>query len=322
MNRRFVSGSLAKAAGATAPAQWLSQWLRTAPPTLKIPLLARAAQRLHEAGPVQRLQETNLGIAPDLRVAVPASKVDLLYGRPDHNLSERATVELVKRLSHYTRAFIDVGANEGLYTFAVAKDRSRRTSLDLHAFEPDPRLFHRLQDNIRRNGLKVRVNREALSDHDGRGTFHQNLTSDLSGSLTDHFTSAHQTSAIEVPVTTLAGYLSRHDVDDAGIKVDVEGGGDAVWRGATGAHSRIAFLIVEMLRPELDAALPRRIIEETGWNAYYIRDYELVRSLAGEFTYKHPFYNWLFTRLPSSELQTSLQATRFRVLSATADAVI
>jgi hypothetical protein len=69
-----------------------------------------------------------------------------------------------------------------------------------------------------------------------------------------------------------------------------------------------------MLGPEAEAQLPGRIITETGWNAYYIRDYELVRSRAGEFEYVAPFYNWLFTNPDSRVLRTALTGSALRIV--------
>ena len=58
---------------------------------------------------------------------------------------------------------------------------------------------------------------------------------------------------------------------------------------------------MEMLAPEIEAGLPRGI-REGGLKAYYIRDFELIPSVDGEFEYVAPFWNWLFCRLSPSEL--------------------
>ena len=86
-----------------------------------------------------------------------------------------------------------------------------------------------------------------------------------------------------------------HNLTRACVKIDVEGAGVEVWQGTKNQKDRIAWLIIEIIGPETEASLPAAIIAETGWNAFYIRDYELVRSKAGEFKYADPFYNWLFT---------------------------
>jgi hypothetical protein len=96
----------------------------------------------------------------------------------------------------------------------------------------------------------------------------------------------------------------------------VEGAGAAVWEGARRAYRRIDWLIFEILGPEIEAELPKRIISDTGWNAYYIRDFDLVRSEAGEFEYREPFYNWLFCPSDRARLDAALISSRFRVIDA------
>ena len=50
-----------------------------------------------------------------------------------------------------------------------------------------------------------------------------------------------------------------------------------------------------------------------GLKAYYIRDFELIPSVDGEFEYVAPFWNWLFCRMSPNELAARLSATGFRV---------
>jgi hypothetical protein len=98
------------------------------------------------------------------------------------------------------------------------------------------------------------------------------------------------------------------------IKVDVECAGEKVWDGAMKVSKAIRYLVMEMLVPEIEAGLPARIIHETDLKAYYIRDFELIPSVAGEFEYVAPFWNWLFCRMSPSELAARLSATGFRVI--------
>jgi hypothetical protein len=72
-----------------------------------------------------------------------------------------------------------------------------------------------------------------------------------------------------------------------------------------------------MLAPEIEDQLPARIIRQTGWHAYYIRDFELIVSTDGEFAYVWPFWNWLFCDLDPSALRHRLSGTGFRVISKT-----
>jgi FkbM family methyltransferase len=264
--------------------------------------------------PATELIKTNGGIASDLRLLLPATKHGMLYGKPGHYLFERATIDLARRLAVRSNAFIDVGANEGLFTFTVAAALGPQRHSAIHAFEPDPVVFDRLAANLHRNNMAVRAHRIAASDHVGTQTFYRNISDDLSGSLTTFFADKHEVAAIETEVTSLARYLEENQIDHACVKIDVEGAGAAVWDGARQARQRIDWLIYEIIGPELSADLPKRIMTDTGWNAYYIRDFDLVRSRAGEFEYREPFYNWLFCAAGPAQLAAALKGSRFRLI--------
>jgi len=98
------------------------------------------------------------------------------------------------------------------------------------------------------------------------------------------------------------------------VKIDVEGAGEKVWNGAVETLNATRYLVMEMLAPEIEAKLPARIIREGGLKAYYIRDFELIPSVDGEFDYVAPFWNWLFCRMSPSQLAARLSATGFRVV--------
>ena len=246
------------------------------PGWLKTPLYQKIISELSRSE--MPLIETNLGLNSALRVLIPRNKTDLLYGRPSNNLSERSAVELVDILVLKSRAFIDIGANEGLFTFSVASRLGRKASRNIHAFEPDPDLYSRLLDNVRRNKLNINVNQLAISASPGRATFNKNLSCDSSGSLTREFLQKHETVEIEVNTGTLSDYLVAKDLSATCVKVDTEGAGAFVWNGALSAADRIDWFIAEIIGPEVAARLPERIIAEAGWNAYYLRDFDLIPS--------------------------------------------
>ena len=306
---RLAAGGI----GRTAAGGWLVEKARLTPVILKSKTLCRVCSAM-AAGrrDPDPLVETNLGLSRDLRVLVPSHKYELQFGHPDHNLAERATLRLAGLLANRSAAFVDVGANEGIFTFYVCC-RTRNQSIPIHSFEPDPDLFRRLISNVKRNNFPAVVNQQAISDRDGRQTFFRDASSDLSGSLSDFFASEHETTPVEVSVTTLESYLVKHGLGDACVKVDVEGAGELVWVGARRAASRIKWLIMEILQPEVEARLPARIIADTGWHAYYIRDFDLVHSPGGAFEYRAPFYNWLFCELTPEALAKDLIGTGFTV---------
>ncbi len=55
------------------------------------------------------------------------------------------------------------------------------------------------------------------------------------------------------------------------------------------------------------------MIKEYKFNAFYINNFELIHSKNGEFEYQHPFYNWLFTKDSTEELELKLKNSQFKI---------
>jgi FkbM family methyltransferase len=288
--------------------------LALAPIGLKSNLFTKITSKISAHSRVHRtLIETNLGIADGLRVVVPSTKSDLAFGRPDTNVGERGALELVRLLAPRSAAFIDVGANEGVFTFAAAAVMEKDRLASIHVFEPDRELFQRVSTNLKQNGINAIMNNSAIGRTTGIATFFRNLTDDHMGSLTGDFRAIHDTQAVEVNLVSLADYMETHNVAQAFLKVDVEGAGVDVWDGIGKSHNRINWLVMEIIGPEWDANLPLRIISETGWHAFYIRDYDLMHWQSGLYDYLGACHNWLFCPSGPDTLRQMFQNTRFRV---------
>src|SRR5438105_3050807 len=163
----------------------------TAPPAAKTWLFERgcsAIARRHFASSGVFLR-TNLGISQRLDCKIPIHKPGYLFGRPENNLPERATLALVSALLPDCAHFVDVGANEGIFTFVAAMRGPR--PLALHWFEPDRELHDRAQTNLQRNGIIAHGHRLAASNENRTAVFYRNLTDDSSGSLAGMFAALH-----------------------------------------------------------------------------------------------------------------------------------
>jgi FkbM family methyltransferase len=286
-----------------------------APPRFKTRNFARLCARLSDKNmDGSQLIQTNFGISPHIRCRVPLNKAQYAFGRPQHDLFERGTIALVNELSKDCRHFLDVGAHEGIFTFSVFHAVGK--SIILHWFEPDRVLSSRLCENLKRNSIEAHGNRIAAADDNGRATFFRNLTSDSSGSLDVLFRQWHCTEPEVVKTIRLVDYFSANSISRAMLKVDVEGTGARAWSGLAGCVREIIYLVIEILKPEIEDELPTRIIRDTGWHAYNIRDFDLIEAKHGQFRYEEPFWNWLFCGLDPSALQHRLSATGFHVISA------
>ena len=115
----------------------------------------------------------------------------------------------------------------------------------------------------------------------------------------------------------LADYFDEHGVDNAFLKIDVEGHGFSAWQGAAPGADKVRYLLAEVLEPEMTQGLPQTLIRDHGLFAYYVRDFDLMQSRAGEFAYHEPHWNWLFCRLAPDALAARLAHTPFKVIPAT-----
>jgi FkbM family methyltransferase len=115
--------------------------------------------------------------------------------------------------------FLDIGANEGVFSIVAAKTASR-----VIAVEPQSRLIPVIQENLRLNGIEnVTIIRAAISDQLGTGTLH--LSSDMNNGSTalsrnTRYPGMTETTPL-MPLTELFDQLSLETVDF--MKMDIEG---------------------------------------------------------------------------------------------------
>lgn len=120
---------------------------------------------------------------------------------------------------------LDVGANEGIYAFALSEAKAT-----VHAFEPSPDFA---AFAARMLGERAQVHELALSDAPGRATFYVPLADDgselhLAGNLKNSHAQFENQKRIDVAVATLDSFAFR---DVSFIKIDVEGSEPEVLAG-------------------------------------------------------------------------------------------
>lgn len=140
-------------------------------------------------------------------------------------LSDRRERSLLKQLIQPGMTIVDVGANIGIYTQFLANLVGETGHV--HAFEPAPLNFKRLDDNLRALG---NVSLKQFAVGDSQGTIKLFVSDDLN---VDHrtFDSSDGRSSISVAVTTLDDYFSEGQHVDF-IKIDVQGYEFSVLHGA------------------------------------------------------------------------------------------
>ena len=153
-----------------------------------------------------------------------------LIGQYEHEFIE-VFIRCVKALAP-SMAFVDVGANIGLYTCMAAKEFGTiHAGNTVYSFEPNPEAFQRLQANITLNQYShTHCLPIGVSDVTGTFTLFVTPKSNTVGSL--RHVDDYLTEQIAIPVTTLDHYLQDGSTHIGLIKADIEGGELYVLRGA------------------------------------------------------------------------------------------
>jgi FkbM family methyltransferase len=184
-------------------------------------------------------------------------------------------MKLLPSLVGAGRRAIDVGANHGIYTYALS-----RLFESVEAFEPVPAYFRKLAGRCAPN---VTVHNVALSN--SSGSLHINVpTGDTFGESPSFVDLGYEKIRIEVPVRPL---------DDFGfanvsfIKIDVEGYESEVLQGAASTISICRpLMLIEIEQRHLRRPMTEIIggILEQGYNGFFYRDSRLVDI--AEFSYE------------------------------------
>jgi FkbM family methyltransferase len=195
-------------------------------------------------------------------------------------------------LLHFLRdsdRFVDIGANVGSYTVLAAGVRHAQTI----SVEPLPDTYHRLQANVRINGLDalVRTVNAGLASKPGALRFTRGLDT------VNHVIAGDERceDCLDVPVTTLDDLTP--DRAPALIKVDVEGFETEVFDGATATLARpeLQGVIVELNgsgeRYGFDEPSLQKKIESFGFRAHAYEPFERrLRPLVGKSTEGNTIY--------------------------------
>jgi len=141
------------------------------------------------------------------------------------NPHERGEVKFLESVVEEGMDAIDIGANIGITTVAVAKRIGRRGKL--YSFEPTPQYFNILKKNVPSNGLEnVEVYEVAVTDQVGRAYFYQK-------GLSTGIVFEKGAEEFEVSTTTIDRFLSEEKVERIDlINMDCEGSELLVLKGA------------------------------------------------------------------------------------------
>jgi protein O-GlcNAc transferase len=163
----------------------------------------------------------------------------------------------------------DIGANYGMYTLAAA--RAVGPTGTVVAYEPTPDVASALTRSIHENGFtNIRLQQMALSDAPGQGAFSVTVDSELN--RLGNTPPAHG-SAVTVAVDTLdLQWRSLGLPPPDFVKIDVEGHGVQVFRGARGTLESADPLVmfeIDLIGEAFDRGL-LSALEESGYRMFYL----------------------------------------------------
>ena len=125
------------------------------------------------------------------------------------------------------QVILDIGANQGLFAFSASQFVGAQGGV--HAFEPDPSLFHAFQGNLERNRVRNVVAHEfALGAEAGNLHFYKNPYNGGDNRLrSDDSANDHAKTTVEVKPLDSLDYVVKFDL----VKIDVQGWELAVFQG-------------------------------------------------------------------------------------------
>jgi FkbM family methyltransferase len=160
-------------------------------------------------------------------VALWARGDDALVSKLYYNRDwEKNVTYWFAKFSERCHSMIDAGANIGIFSLLAAKANAKAV---VHAFEPNPYNFLRLQKNIDLNGLHQRIfaHPGALSNRSGEISFFlpaDNRISDVSSVYQSHAISFNdfRHKKIQVSTVVLDDFCREHRISPELVKIDVE----------------------------------------------------------------------------------------------------
>lgn len=282
------------------------------PPIFKLNAVFRLISNISTYCNQNTIVISNLGINSKYRIKVSISHPVAAFGTPKIYIHEYATLNLLKELLKHSDAFIDIGANLGYFCFYI--DEHNSSKKPIHFFEPDPILFEHLQLNQQRNKKSFFAHNQAISNTNEPITFYRNLTDDSSGSIKNTFEDKHKLEAVIIDSISFDEFANSISEKKLLVKVDVEGAEFEFIKGASSRIKSVDFLVIELLQDAIDQKFPEMMIENHQFFAYYINNFNLEFSKAGEYKYVSPYYNWLFSKFDPQELKNKLTNTPFTVI--------
>lgn len=177
-------------------------------------------------------------------------------------VSMRTWVEMARR----SKVVLDIGANSGVFALVAAS----MGATQVHAFEPLPRIYEILRENIAANSFtSIKAWQCAVSDKPGEAElFDPGGDAPTSASLSCQFSHSHLGEAIpteRVRVTSVDVFCTERGIGHVDlIKIDVEGHEELALRGMVLTVLRCRPVIIIEVLDEYELRLRSVVVELFG----------------------------------------------------------
>jgi len=187
---------------------------------------------------------------------------------------EAAELKAIEQFLKNDSVFIDIGANIGLYTLYASKLINKNGQII--SFEPFPKNFQSLTQNITLNGLSnVRIEKVAIGENEGNVNLYYNEREKNLGMVST--TPLEKGIKEEVEVVSLDSYLKNESFTRIDlIKIDIEG---FEYPALLGMKETLATFHPTLLIEILDGnesinqiSKCDTLLKEFGYNKYFIDD--------------------------------------------------
>src|SRR4029077_9282200 len=203
---------------------------------------------------------------------------------------EKETSPVILANIQRSRCFIDVGANCGIYTVLGC---TINPNLRVVAVEPVPKLCAALAHNVRQNKFDSRVTilNVALCDSNGTAPFHEAEDSTM-GSLAADGYRGQRGKVIQVKCRTLDSIVEELNIEPDFMKIDVEGFGHLVLRGASRVLSKFhPRIVLEAYPGDPGITMIEMTLSQHGYGFQNITDIGVERRR--EIIPVEAYPNWL-----------------------------
>jgi len=190
---------------------------------------------------------------------------------------EGGTIPLFIKLLKFTRTFLDIGANTGLFSLIAAIDNYERK---VYSFEPVSSILPYLKENIKLNQLKnLQICSSAVTNYDGEITLY--IPQDViptSASTIEGFRETER--AISVPALTLDSFTTKNNLSSIDLfKIDTETTEHLVLEGAKQVLERDEPMIIcEVLKEAGTEKSLQGILEKLNYKYYLITNQGLIEK--------------------------------------------